>query len=108
MSARVVAGIGCTHVPSIGAAIDNGKTGQPYWKPLFDGLPPAREWLADLAPDVAIVVYNDHATALSLRMIPTFLMAWPTASRRPTRVTAPVRYRWWRAMPTSPGTLPSH
>ena len=74
MSARVVAGIGCTHVPSIGAAIDNGKTEQPYWKPLFDGLPPARQWLAKLAPDVAIVVYNDHATALSLRMIPTFLM----------------------------------
>ena len=74
MSARVVAGIGCTHVPSIGAAIDNGKTEQPYWKPLFDGLPPARQWLADLAPDVAIVVYNDHATALSLRMIPTFLL----------------------------------
>ena len=74
MTARIVAGIGCTHVPSIGAAIDNGKTEQPYWKPLFGGLPPARQWLADLAPDVAIVVYNDHATALSLRMIPTFLL----------------------------------
>ena len=72
--ARVVAGIGCTHVPSIGAAIDNGRTDEPYWQPLFAGLPPAREWLAANTPDVAIVVYNDHATALSFQMIPTFLL----------------------------------
>ena len=72
--ATIIGGIGCTHVPAIGAAIDNGRTQEPYWKPLFDGYPPAREWLAAARPDVAIVVYNDHATALSLRLVPTFLL----------------------------------
>lgn len=72
--ARIVAGIGCTHVPAIGAAMDNGRTEEPYWQPLFAGYPQGREIVAELAPDVAIVVYNDHATALSLEMIPTFLL----------------------------------
>jgi protocatechuate 4,5-dioxygenase beta chain len=54
--------------------MDRGQTGTPYWKPLFKGYQPAREWLAKLAPDVAIVVYNDHANAFSLEIIPTFLI----------------------------------
>jgi protocatechuate 4,5-dioxygenase beta chain len=41
---------------------------------LFAGYEPARDWLAKLKPDVAIVVYNDHASALSLEIIPTFLI----------------------------------
>ncbi len=72
--ARIVAGIGCSHVPAIGVAIDKGMTGTPYWEPLFKGYGPAREWLAKLKPDVAIVVYNDHASAFSLEVIPTFLI----------------------------------
>ena len=72
--ARIVAGIACSHVPAIGVAMDKGKTGTPYWEPLFKGYEPARKWLAELKPDVAIVVYNDHANALSLQIIPTFLI----------------------------------
>jgi protocatechuate 4,5-dioxygenase, beta chain len=72
--ARIVGGIACSHVPAIGAALDKGTAGTPYWKPYFDGTAPAREWLAQLAPDVAILIYNDHANALSLEMIPTFLL----------------------------------
>ena len=72
--ARIVAGIGCSHVPAIGAAIDRGITGNAYWEPLFRGYGTAREWLAKLAPDAAIVVYNDHASAFSLDLIPTFLI----------------------------------
>jgi protocatechuate 4,5-dioxygenase beta chain len=72
--ARIVGGIGTSHVPAIGAAIDNGKTEDPYWKPLFDGYAPAREWMQETAPDVAIIVYNDHASAFSLELIPTFLV----------------------------------
>ena len=72
--ARIVGGIACSHVPAIGAALDKGNAGNPYWKPYFDGTVPAREWLASLRPDVAILIYNDHANALSLQMIPTFLM----------------------------------
>ncbi len=64
----------CSHVPAIGVAMDRGMTGTPYWEPLFKGYGPAREWLAKLAPDVAIIVYNDHACAFSLEIIPTFLI----------------------------------
>jgi protocatechuate 4,5-dioxygenase beta chain len=72
--AKIVAGIACSHVPAIGVAMDRGQTGTSYWEPLFKGYQPAREWLAKLAPDVAIVVYNDHANAFSLEIIPTFLI----------------------------------
>ena len=61
--ARIVAGIGSSHVPAIGAAIDNGKTGEPYWKRVFAGFEKSQEWMRELKPDVAIIVYNDHATA---------------------------------------------
>jgi protocatechuate 4,5-dioxygenase, beta chain len=70
--ARLIAGVGTSHVPSIGAALDNGKSGNDYWKPLFDGFGPAREWIAQQRPDVCIVVYNDHASAFSLDTISTF------------------------------------
>lgn len=52
--------------------MDRGKTGDPYWSPLFEGYAPAREWMARNTPDVAVVVYNDHANALGLDMVPTF------------------------------------
>lgn len=70
--ARLFGGIGTSHVPGIGAAVDNEKTQTDYWKPLFDGYEPVREWMRKEAPDVAIIVYNDHASAFSLELIPTF------------------------------------
>jgi protocatechuate 4,5-dioxygenase beta chain len=70
--AEIIWGLATSHVPSIGAAMDNAKTKEELWKPLFDGYQPAREWMAEHKPDVAIVVYNDHANALGLEMIPTF------------------------------------
>lgn len=72
--ARITTGIGSSHVPAIGAAIDNGKTQNDYWKPLFDGYQPVRDWLKENKPDVAIVVYNDHASAFGLNLIPTFTL----------------------------------
>lgn len=72
--AKIVGGIGTSHVPAIGAAIDNGKTEEAYWKPLIDGYGPARQWMQQADPDVAIIVYNDHASAFSLELIPTFLV----------------------------------
>ena len=54
--------------------MDKGQTATAYWEPLFKGYGPARDWLAKLAPDVAIIVYNDHASAFSLEIIPTFLI----------------------------------
>ena len=76
--ACIVAGLATSHVPAIGAAIDQGKTDEPYWKPLFDGYVPAREWLAEVAPDVVVLVYNDHGTAFSLEVIPTFAIGVTT------------------------------
>jgi protocatechuate 4,5-dioxygenase, beta chain len=70
--ARVTAGIACSHVPAIGAAMDLGKTQEPYWVPLFRGFEPSRRWMAQNTPDVVFLVYNDHATAFSLDFIPTF------------------------------------
>ena len=70
--AEITAGVGCSHVPAIGAAWDNGKTAEPYWKPLFDGFEQSKSWMAEHKPDVVFLVYNDHATAFSLDCIPTF------------------------------------
>ncbi len=70
--ARIVSGTAMSHVPAIGAAIDNGKTGEAYWQPVFKGFEFSKKWIAELKPDVAIVVYNDHASAFSLDVIPTF------------------------------------
>lgn len=70
--AKITAGIGTSHVPAIGAAIDHHKTQEPYWKPLFDGYEPVRQFFSESVPDVAIIVFNDHASALSLDLIPTF------------------------------------
>jgi protocatechuate 4,5-dioxygenase, beta chain len=70
--ARITAGVAASHVPAIGAAIDHSQEGTDYWKPLFDGFTWTREWISEEQPDVVILVYNDHATAFDLRMIPTF------------------------------------
>lgn len=70
--AKIIAGIGTSHTPAIGAALDLGKQDTDYWKPLFDGYEPAKQWLADTAPDVVIMVYNDHTNAFDFSMIPTF------------------------------------
>src|SRR5262249_9535390 len=58
----------------IGAAIDNGKTEEPYWKRVFSGFEKSQEWMRETKPDVAIIVYNDHASAFSVDLIPTFAL----------------------------------
>jgi hypothetical protein len=70
--ARITASVYTSHVPAIGAAIDLGKTGEPYWQPVFKGYEFSKQWMKDNKPDVIFLVYNDHATAFSLEMIPTF------------------------------------
>jgi hypothetical protein len=70
--ARIVAGIGTSHVPSIGGAYDRGKAATPAWKPLFDAYVPVREWLKELRPDVCIMVYNDHGADFFFDKYPTF------------------------------------
>ena len=72
--AEIVGGVGTSHIPAVGAAIDKGKTRDAYWAPYFDKLPPAQKWIAEVDPDVCIIVYNDHANAFSLELIPTFAL----------------------------------
>jgi predicted dehydrogenase len=72
--AKIIAGVGSSHVPAIGAALDNGKTEEPYWKRVFSGFEKSKEWMANAKPDIAIVVYNDHASSFSVDIIPTFAL----------------------------------
>ncbi len=70
--ARITSSVYTSHVPAIGAAVDLGKTEEPYWQPLFAGYERSRKWLEEQRPDVVLLVFNDHATAFSLDMVPTF------------------------------------
>ncbi|MBK6322015.1 MAG: protocatechuate 3,4-dioxygenase [Burkholderiales bacterium] len=70
--ARITASVYTSHVPAIGAALDLGKSHEPYWQPVFKGYEFSKQWMKDNQPDVIFLVYNDHATAFSLDMIPTF------------------------------------
>ncbi len=70
--ARITASVYTSHVPAIGVAIDQHKTQEDYWKPVFAGYDCSKQWLQENPPDVIFLVYNDHATAFSLDLIPTF------------------------------------
>jgi len=70
--ARITASVYTSHVPAIGAALDLGKTQEPYWQKVFAGYDFSKQWMKDHRPDVIFLVFNDHATAFSLEMIPTF------------------------------------
>ena len=70
--ARISASVYTSHVPAIGAALDLGNSNEPYWQPVFKGYEYSKQWMKDNPPDAIILVFNDHATAFSLDMIPTF------------------------------------
>jgi protocatechuate 4,5-dioxygenase, beta chain len=70
--ARITASVYTSHVPAIGAALDLGKAGEPYWQKVFAGYEFSKRWMKEHTPDVVFLVYNDHATAFNLDLIPTF------------------------------------
>lgn len=70
--ARIIGGIGTSHVPTIGVAYDKGKQEVPDWAPLFKGYEPAQRWLAEKKPDVLVFFYNDHLNAFFYDLYPTF------------------------------------
>jgi gallate dioxygenase len=72
--ARYTSALFTSHVPAIGAAMDLGKTEEPYWKKVFAGYEWTRAWAKENTPDVVILVYNDHATAFDSSLIPTFVL----------------------------------
>lgn len=80
--ARITASVYTSHVPAIGAALDLGKSNEPYWQPLFAGYEASKVWMKENTPDVIFLVYNDHANAFSLDLIPTFAIG-TAASYKP-------------------------
>ena len=70
--AKLIGGLGTSHIPAIGGAIHKGLQQDPYWKPFFDGFPPARRWLEKVKPDVVVIFYNDHGLNFFLDKMPTF------------------------------------
>jgi len=70
--ARITAGITTSHIPAVGAALDLGKTQEAYWQPVFSGYDWVKQFEKDEKPDVIVLVYNDHASAFDMRVIPTF------------------------------------
>ena len=101
--ARLIAGMGTSHVPGVGAAMDNGKTHEDYWVELFKGFEPIRAWHAKNVPDVNIIVFNDHATSMSLNHYSTFMMGVAEQFQPLTKAGARARCRWSRAIPSLPG-----
>lgn len=70
--AKIVGGITTSHVPAIGRAIAQNLQQDGYWKPFFDGFAPVQQWLDEVKPDVAVVIYNDHGLNFFLDKMPTF------------------------------------
>ena len=95
--ARIIAGIGCSHAPSIAHAYDHHLTEEPLWKPLFAAFARTRQWLRQQIPDVLVVIYNDHVDQY-------FFDAWPTFTIGVAE-EYPIADEGWgpRAFPPVPG-----
>jgi gallate dioxygenase len=61
--ARIVGGIGTSHTPTIGFALDANKQNDPVWAPIFEGYKPVQKWLAEKQAEVLFFIYNDHVTS---------------------------------------------
>jgi protocatechuate 4,5-dioxygenase beta chain len=70
--ATIIGGLGTSHVPSIGAALDKGLRESADWKPFFDGYGAGKDWVRRARPDVAVVIFNDHGNSFFLDRVPTF------------------------------------
>src|SRR3989440_7897183 len=64
--ARIVGGIGPSHTPTIGFALDANKQTDPVWAPIFAGYKPVQQWLQEKRPEVLFFIYNDHVTSFCL------------------------------------------
>ncbi|MBN9144835.1 MULTISPECIES: class III extradiol dioxygenase subunit beta [unclassified Novosphingobium] len=70
--AKITAGVGSSHVPLLGVAVDQGKEKDDYFGPIFRGYDWTREWEKAEKPDVVVLVYNDHASYFDMNIVPTF------------------------------------
>src|SRR3954462_11069405 len=72
--ARIIGGIGTSHVPTIAMAFDKGKQGDPDWKPLFQGYEAVAKWLGGKKPHVLFFCFNDPATTFFFDQCATFAL----------------------------------
>lgn len=70
--ARIVGGLGTSHVPMIGRTIAANRQQEVSFAPFFDAFGPVHAWLDRVKPDVAIIFYNDHGLNFALDNMPTF------------------------------------
>ena len=70
---KIVAGVGSSHIPSIGIAYDQNDQ-SPEWAPCWEGYAPAKAWLKEKGVTHAIVIYNDHGCDFFFDKCPTFAM----------------------------------
>ncbi|MEV1292667.1 class III extradiol dioxygenase subunit beta [Pseudonocardia sp. NPDC049635] len=70
--AEIVAGVGVSHVPALGAAMTGDGSGPAA--EVFEKFAPLRAWIEERRLDTVIVVYNDHASSFSLELMPTFVI----------------------------------
>ncbi|WP_331774683.1 class III extradiol dioxygenase subunit beta [Sulfurospirillum sp. 1612] len=70
--AKIIGGIGTSHIPTVGHVMDSGTMVGDYWEPFINGIQPARQWIKKNKPDVCIVVYNDHGSNFSLKDVIPF------------------------------------
>lgn len=70
--AKVIGGLGTSHVPMIGRTIAAGRQEEVSFAPFFASFAPVHEWLAEAKPDVVLVFYNDHGLNFFLDNMPTF------------------------------------
>lgn len=71
--ARVIGGFGISHTPSMGMEYDRGMANgfSPAWQKWFDGTRPVKQWLAKMAPDRLVIIYNDHLNHFDFAAYPT-------------------------------------
>jgi hypothetical protein len=72
--ARIIGGIGTSHVPTIAMAYDRKKETEPAWAPMFEGYKPAAQWLTEQEPDAIVMFFNDHASSFFFDLYPTFAL----------------------------------
>ncbi|MFC4945775.1 class III extradiol dioxygenase subunit beta [Pseudonocardia sp. GCM10023141] len=68
--AELIAGVGVSHIPALGVAMEGDGSGPAAV--VHEKFAPVRQWVRDLELDTVIVIYNDHASAFSLELLPTF------------------------------------
>ena len=103
--ARITASVYTSHVPAIGAAIDLGKTAEPYWQPLFKGYEPV-QGVDEGAPAGRHLprLQRPRDGVQPRTSFRRSRSAARTSSSRPTRAGARARCRWSRAIRSWPRT----